>query len=225
MRLIDRRGGHVSGSIRFGGHELTGLSEREMRRLRGPGLSLVLQSAASALNPVLTLESHFREAWAAHAATPWKARRAEVLAMFGDLNLPAEADFLARYPTQISVGQAQRVLIALAMLHQPKLLIADELTSALDLITTAEVLKTLKQVNRQWGTAILFVSHDLGAVASLCHRVAILAEGRILESAPPTELFEHPQHDYTRQLVQLFEATRFTGVAQTPANTPAAGVE
>jgi peptide/nickel transport system ATP-binding protein len=219
LRLIDRRGGSISGSIEFEGTDLMSLTERQLRRLRGPAISLVLQSASSALNPALRLESHFSEAWRAHASTPWSNQRNHILELFAELGLPANSEFLRRFPGQISVGQAQRVLIALAILHRPRLLIADELTASLDLVTTCEVLKTLERVNRKWGTAILFVSHDLGAVASLCHRVAILSGGRVIESAPTAELFRHPQHEYTRQLISLFESTRLTNAAPLASST------
>jgi ABC-type glutathione transport system ATPase component len=225
VRLIDRRGGAVAGEIHFDGRDLLTLREREMRPVRGKQLALVLQSAASALNPELRLEDHFREAWAAHSREPWQLKRAEALALFGEMDLPAQGDsgdaFFRSYPGQISVGQAQRVLIALALLHKPKLIIADELTSALDLITSAGVLEALRRANRIWGTAILFVSHDLGAVASLCHRVAILNSGRIIETAPTSVLFAHPQQPYTQQLVSLMQAVSGAGSAALPiSNVP-----
>ena len=211
LRLIDRRGGTVSGEIQFDGRNLLSLGERDMRAVRGKQLALVLQSAASALNPALRLEDHFREAWRAHSREPWNEQRAEALATFAELDLPNDDAFFRRYPGEISVGQAQRVLIALALLHKPKLIIADELTSALDLITSAGVLDALRRANRVWGTAILFVSHDLGAVASLCHRVAILNAGTIIEIAPTQELFADPQQPYTQQLVRLMAATSHSG--------------
>ena len=207
LRLLDRRGGHVSGNILFEGRDLVPLREKEMRRIRGKQIALVLQSASSALNPALRLEDHFAEAWSAHEAAPWRAERPNVLAMLGELDLPANMEFLSRYPSEISVGQAQRVLLALALLHRPKLIVADEPTSALDLVTTHEVLRALRRANQMSGTAILLISHDLGAVSALCHRVAILREGAIVETASADRLFSQPQQDYTRQLIDLHRAT------------------
>ncbi len=207
LGLLGRRGGQVSGEILFLGRDLLRLREKEMRRIRGKEIALVLQSAISALNPALRLETHFAEAWRAHADCPWREQRQVLRATLLDLDLPASDEFLRRYPEQISVGQAQRVLIALALLHRPRLIVADELTSALDLVTTHEVLRSLRQVNTRFATAVLFISHDLGAVAALCHRVAILREGQIVETAPVDQLFARPQQEYTRQLVNLHRAT------------------
>jgi len=207
LRLLDRRGGQVSGEILFEGRDLLTLREKEMRRIRGKQIALVLQSASSALNPSLRLEDHFAEAWSAHEASPWRSRRPNVLVLLGELDLPATMEFLHRYPSEISVGQAQRVLIALALLHRPKLIVADEPTSALDLVTTHEVLHALRRANQMSGTAILLISHDLGAVSALCHRVAILREGTIVETARAERLFSQPEHDYTRQLIELHRAT------------------
>src|SRR5207237_2662806 len=110
-------------------------------------------------------------------------------------------EFLRRYPAQLSVGQAQRVLIAMAIIHRPKLLIADEPSSALDAITNSEILKLFAQLNREMGMAILYISHDLLSIASLCHRIAILQNGEIVECATPEKLFQQPQHPYTRSLI------------------------
>ena len=207
LGLLGRRGGRVSGEMLFRGRDLLRLQEKDMRGIRGKEIALVLQSAASALNPALRLETHFAEAWRAHASRPWRDQRQEMLATLTDLDLPASDEFLRRYPDQISVGQAQRVLIALALLHRPRLIVADELTSALDLVTTHEVLRALHQISRRFNTAILFISHDLGVVSALCHRVAILREGQIVETADVGQLFTYPQHEYTRQLVDLQRAT------------------
>jgi ABC-type dipeptide/oligopeptide/nickel transport system ATPase component len=118
------------------------------------------------------------------------------------VSLPAEEDFLRRYPSQISVGQAQRVLTAMAILHHPQLLIADEPTSALDVITQAEILELFSRLNRRLDMAILYISHDLLSIASICHRVAILYQGQIVECAGVEQIFRSPQHAYTRKLIE-----------------------
>src|SRR5437016_2152320 len=151
-----------------------------MRRLRGREIALVLQSPMSALNPALRIGAQFKEAWRSHAAGDWLT---PTRAALQNVSLPADDAFLRRHPAQLSVGQAQRVLIAMAVLHRPKLLIADEPTSALDVITQAEVLDLFAALNQRLGTAVLYISHDLASVARLCHRAAMLYEGDIVESA------------------------------------------
>src|SRR5262249_54308834 len=154
-----------------------------------------------ALNPALTLERHFREAWTAHAAPSpeYFERVATLLAAAG---APSDSAFLRLYPRQLSVGLAQRVLIALALLHRPPLLLADEPTSALDCIHQAGILALFAEVNRKLQTGILFVSHDLLSVAAISHRVAILRDGQLLEIGLTSDVFRHPSHTYTRQLVE-----------------------
>jgi ABC-type dipeptide/oligopeptide/nickel transport system ATPase component len=141
------------------------------------------------------------EAWKAHK----KGRRAqmdrEVYEAVEQVGLPAERSFLHRYPGEVSVGQAQRVLIAMAILHSPDLLIADEPTSSLDVISQAEVLGLLARLNQELGMAILYISHDLLSIAGFCHRVAILREGRIVEFADTGAIFESPAHPYTQELI------------------------
>jgi ABC-type dipeptide/oligopeptide/nickel transport system ATPase component len=153
------------------------------------------------LNPVLSLETQFKEAWRAHSSEPWEKALGWVRELLRSVDLPHDREFLRRRPGQVSIGQAQRVLIALALIHRPKVLIADEPTSALDVVTHKEVLTLFQRLNRELGTAILCISHDLLSVASFCHRVAILHEGGVIENGPPAEVFSRPQHVYTRKLV------------------------
>lgn len=200
LRLL-RRDCHLSGSIRFEGRELLSATEREMRRIRGRQIGLVLQSPLASLNPVLRIGAQLAEAWRAHRNTSREEMAAEIARAVEMVSLPAGEEFLRRYPRQLSVGLAQRVLIAMALLHRPKLLIADEPTSALDVITAAEILKLFTRLNRDLGMAVLFISHDLLSVASLCHRVAIMREGSIVECAARDQIFGHPSHPYTRALV------------------------
>jgi ABC-type dipeptide/oligopeptide/nickel transport system ATPase component len=165
-------------------------------------LSIVLQSPLTSLNPVLRIGSQLKEAWSAHADGAAAACTGAIEAALTRVCLPCDAEFLKRKPSQLSLGQAQRVIIAMAMLHRPSLLIADEPTSALDSITQAEILKLLARLNREFGMAILYISHDLLSVASLCHRVAILFEGQIVECGLPREIFASPRHAYTRRLIE-----------------------
>lgn len=200
LRLLVFKGGTASGSVRFSDNDLMRLSERDMRGIRGREIGLVLQSPISSLNPALRIGWQMREAWKAHAITSknWKQ---EIHSAFESVSLPTDEEFLRRYPSQISVGQAQRVLTAMAILHHPQLLIADEPTSALDVITQAEILQLFSRLNRQLGMAILYISHDLLSIASICHRLAILHHGEIVECAAVEKIFTAPQHPYTRQLI------------------------
>lgn len=200
MRLLDHKGARLRGSIQFDGQDIATFKPPQMREVRGRDIALVLQSPIASLNPALRIGTQMSEAWRAHerARTEWRGR---ALDAFARVCLPSGADLLSRYPRQLSVGQAQRVLIAMAILHRPKLLIADEPTSALDAITSAEVLSLFKSLNRELNMAILFISHDLASVASLCGRVAILEKGVIVESGETSQIFSNPAHAYTRALL------------------------
>jgi ABC-type glutathione transport system ATPase component len=202
LRLLEHKGASIAGEILFAGRDLLRLSGRAMRQIRGRDIALVLQSPLASLNPALRIGTQMAEAWRAHlpgTGEQWKNRALE---LFERVSLPGEESFLRRYPRQLSVGQAQRVLIAMAVLHKPRLLIADEPTSALDAITQAEILDLFRSLNREMNMAMLFVSHDLLAVASLCSRIAILQRGRIVESGPTEQMFRDPRTADTRALLQ-----------------------
>jgi peptide/nickel transport system ATP-binding protein len=200
LRLLSLKGGVARGRIDFCGKDLMQLGEKEMRRMRGREIALVLQSPLSALNPALRIGAQFSEAWKAHARLEddYKARLRELLE---HASLPADEPFLRRYPRQLSVGQAQRVLITMAILHRPALLIADEPTSALDVITQSEILQLFARLNRELNMGILYISHDLLSVASLCHRIAILHEGELVECGDSEQVFRNPEHPYTQRLI------------------------
>ena len=203
LRLLQHKGAKIHGEIRFGGRDLLSFKEKEMRGIRGREIALVLQSPLSSLNPVLKIGTQMAEAWRAHvsgaASKQWKD---QALRLFERVSLPAEESFLSRYPRQLSVGQAQRVLIAMAVLHKPRLLIADEPTSALDAVTQSEILDLFRSLNREMNMAMLFISHDLLAVASLCSRIAILQRGQIIESGPTGQMFRDPRTADTRALLE-----------------------
>jgi peptide/nickel transport system ATP-binding protein len=201
MGLLHIRGGQVRGEVMLGGRNLLQFSDRELREIHGKKISVVLQSPSTALNPALSIGAQLNEAWKAHApgGDPRQSRAiAEGLASVG---LPSDKEFLRRRPAQLSVGQGQRVCIAMAVMHRPALLLADEATSALDPITQAEILNLFAKLNRETGTAILYISHDLLSVATLCHRICILHNGQIVECGAPDAIFGSPQHEYTRRLI------------------------
>lgn len=201
LGLLPWRGGHVTGEVWLGADNLLALSERKLREMRGRRIALIPQSPMSALNPAISLQSHFKEAWRAHESGARAALADRVRELLAEVQLPTDAEFLQRRPVQISVGQAQRVLIALALLHRPLLIIADEPTSALDPVTQTQIVDLLRRVNRTHGTALLYVSHDLISVLRLCDRVAVLDAGTIAESLPVDRLGE-ARHQATTSLLE-----------------------
>jgi ABC-type dipeptide/oligopeptide/nickel transport system ATPase component len=184
-----------------------------LRTLRGHSVSLVLQSPLSSLNPALKIRTQLKEAWRAHASGTGADCANAISAALRSVSLPADDEFQRKYPSQMSVGQAQRVLIAMAIMHRPALLIADEATSALDVITQSEILALFRELNRSSGMAILYISHDLASVAGICDRIAILHEGTIVESGTTAQIFSQPRHEYTQRLMAALPRLL-------PANSP-----
>ncbi len=199
LRLLHYRGGEVTGSIVLEGSELISKTDREMRAVLGKRVGYVPQNPASALNDRLRVETLLEETWRAHSSVP--PDNDAFARLLTSVQLPHETAFLRQRAGQLSTGQGQRLLIALAIMHKPALLIADEPISALDAITQASVLRLFQELNQRDGTAILFISHDLLSIASISHRVEILHEGRIVESGPPGEIFHAPKHEFTQRLV------------------------
>lgn len=216
LGLLDRKRVHIKGSVEFEHRDLLQLSEREMRELRGRKIALVLQSPLSSLNPALRIRTQLKEAWRAHASGPAADCEHAIRNALASVSLPSSDEFLAKRPAQMSVGQAQRVLIAMAVLHRPALLIADEATSALDVITQSEILALFRELNRSSGMAVLYISHDLASVAGVCDRVSILHAGRIVESGATSSVLLRPQHEYTQRLM--------AALPKFPATSKAAGV-
>jgi ABC-type dipeptide/oligopeptide/nickel transport system ATPase component len=201
LGLLDRKRIHADGSIKFEDTELLSLREREWRTLRGRTIALVLQSPLSSLNPALKIRTQLKEAWRAHATGSSADCDSAIRRSLESVSLPSSDEFLKKYPSQMSVGQAQRVLIAMAVMHRPALLIADEATSALDVITQSEILRLFRRLNQQTGMAILYISHDLASVAGICDRIAILHEGQIVECDATAKIFSNPKHEYTQRLL------------------------
>jgi len=219
LGLLDRKKVESEGTIQFEGSELLRLPERDLRSLRGRKIALVLQSPLSSLNPALRIRTQLSESWRAHASGSRSDCDRAIREALESVSLPSTDEFLRKYPSQMSIGQAQRVLIAMAVLHRPALLIADEATSALDVITQSEILALFRELNRNFGMAVLYISHDLASVAGICDRVAILHDGRIVESGETLQVLTNPQNDYTRRLMaampklpQLAEASKAAGV-------------
>lgn len=218
LGLARLRGATVGGSILWNGQELLGLNETALRKLRGKEIAYVPQSPTSSLNPALKIGTQLAEAWKLHAPKKGTAKdqcHATILRALREVSLPDSEEFLGRRPSEISVGQAQRVLIAMAVLHHPLLLIADEPTSALDTITQAEILTLFGDLNRRLGMSVLFISHDLASVYKLCHRIALIDQGAVVECDTPTVIFGRPSHPFTRRL--LAALPRLPGTRESPS--------
>lgn len=201
LGLLDRKSVKMQGSIHFAGDDLLTVRESGLRQIRGHKIALVLQSPLSSLNPALRVRTQLAEAWRAHATGAASDCDHAIRTALEGVSLPSGDDFLRKYPAQMSVGQAQRVLIAMAIMHRPALLITDEATSALDVITQSEILALFRELNRNSGMAILYISHDLASVAGICDRVAILHQGQIVESGSTSQILTAPRHEYTRRLM------------------------
>jgi len=221
LGLLDKKHSRAEGSINFQKADLLKLSERELRGLRGRAISLVLQSPLASLNPALKIKTQLREAWRAHASGTAADCANAIRTCLESVSLPSHDEFQQKYPSQMSVGQAQRVLIAMAIMHRPALLIADEATSALDVITQAEILALFRELNRSTGMAILYISHDLASVAGICDRIAILHHGAIVECGTTAQIFSHPGHEYTQQLMAALPRILLANT-EAPAKTEAA---
>jgi oligopeptide/dipeptide ABC transporter ATP-binding protein len=203
LRLLPRHTARIAaGEIWFGGRDLTRLNDHEMRGLRGKEISLVPQDPMSGLNPVLTIGEQVVETIQAHEDVRRGEARRRAADLLGAVGIPQPGDQLRRYPHQFSGGMRQRVLIAIALALRPTLLIADEPTTALDVTVQAQVLELLHQLTVQRGTAILLISHDLGIMARMTRRIAVMYAGRLVESAPTAEIFAHPHHPYTVGLLR-----------------------
>ncbi len=205
LGLLPWRGGWAKGEVLVNGKNLLEMPEREARKLRGSVMALVPQSPLTALNSALSLRAHFVEAWRAHSMPP-RALEERLNPILGRVNLPTDMSFLKRKPTQISVGQAQRVTIALALIHRPLILIADEPTSSLDPITQAEVTALLRELSEEQGTALLFISHDLLSVIQLTERIALLHDGSIAEELSVRHLNRDAKHPAMRALLRTLPA-------------------
>ena len=203
----------TAGRVLLDGRDLTALSEQAMQAVRGNDMAMIFQEPMTSLNPVFTVGDQIAEAIALHrpvSRAQAMAQAADLLALVG---IPAPQTAVARYPHQMSGGQRQRVMIAMALACEPRLLVADEPTTALDVTVQAQILDLLDDLRRQRGMAVLLITHDLGVVAQYCDRVAVMYGGRIVEQAPVAQLFAHPRHRYTRALLATIPAANPPGAA------------
>ena len=201
LRLIPDPPGRIGGAIRFGGRDLLALPEGEMRRLRGGEIGMIFQEPMTSLNPVLTVGRQIGETVRLHQGLGSRAALARAAEMLTLVGIPAPERRVHDYPHQLSGGMRQRVMIALALACNPKLLIADEPTTALDVTIQAQILDLMRGLKTRLGSAILLITHDLGVVAEMAQRVVVMYAGRKVEEAPVAALFAAPLHPYTRGLL------------------------
>ena len=211
----------VSGSVMLQGRELVGASAKELRSVRGHLLSMIFQDPLSALNPVHRIGAQIAEMLQAHQKLSDKAARARAVDLLDIVGIPQPGDRAMQYPHEFSGGMRQRVVIAMAIANSPKVLIADEPTTALDVTVQAQILEVIQKVQKQFGTAVVLITHDLGVVARVCERVNVMYAGRVVERADVGELFEHPTHPYTRGLLASLPqvgSERLSPIAGFPPN-------
>ncbi len=189
------------GQVLFGGRNLVEMTDKELRKLRGPDLGLIFQEPMTRLNPLVRIEDHFRETLEEHEPklSDTEVRRRSLEAL-GRMGIPPTR--FRQYPHEFSGGMRQRIMIALALVLRPKLLIADEPTTSLDVIVEAQILRILSDLRETFGTALLLITHNLGIVAEACDRVAVMYAGKIVEEGPAREVFIEPAHPYTRELLR-----------------------
>ncbi len=201
MRLVQPPGRITSGEIRFRGRDLLTLSEREMQDVRGAEIGLIFQEPMTALNPVFTIGNQLEETLRIHGRATRRTARGKAIELLAAVSVPEPERRAREYAHQLSGGLRQRALIAMALACDPKLLIADEPTTALDVTIQAQILDLLRDLQRKMGLGLLLVTHDLGVVAEMADRVAVMYAGRIVEEAPVDLLFADPKHPYTRGLM------------------------
>ena len=201
MRL-QRPGKIVSGKVMFKGQDLTKLTEDEMREIRGKEIAMIFQDPMTSLNPVYDVGWQVGEPTRLHNGWDAKKALASAVSMLGKVGIPSAASRANDYPHQFSGGMRQRVMIAMGLTTTPQVLIADEPTTALDVTIQAQILDLLRDVNREFGTATILITHNLGVVAGMCQRILVMYAGRVVESGPTVDVFAHPKHPYTWSLLR-----------------------
>ncbi len=211
MGLLPRASAQVGGRIAFEGRDLLGLDPRSMADLRGDRLAMIFQEPMTSLNPAFTVGSQLAEVLVRHRGATAKQAREQVLQMLRHVRIPAPEKRIDEFPHRMSGGMRQRVMIAMALLCQPALLIADEPTTALDVTIQAQVLDLMRALRAELGTAVLLITHDLGVVAEMADRVLVMYAGQVVEQAPVREIFAMPQHPYTVGLMGAMPALAAAG--------------
>ncbi|MDY7106643.1 MAG: ABC transporter ATP-binding protein [Actinomycetota bacterium] len=211
LHLLDETGDIVSGRIIFDGRDITHLPERQMRRIRGAEISMIFQDPSTCLDPVFTVENQLREALTVHGKASKSETRNRAIELLRMVHMPDAEGRLRSYQHELSGGQRQRVMIAMALALQPKLVIADEPTTALDVTVQAQILELLKMLQSETGSALLLVTHDLGVVAEMADRVVVMYAGEVVEQGDVREVLHDPQHPYTKALLRSMPGRATTG--------------
>ncbi|MBA2260943.1 MAG: ABC transporter ATP-binding protein [Acidobacteria bacterium] len=201
IRLVPPPGGIAAGMLMFGGRDLMTFDERAMQRVRGAEIGFVFQEPMTALNPVMTIGSQIEETLRVHDRATRRTARAKAVELLDAVSVPEPQRRIVEYPHQLSGGLRQRALIAMALACEPKLLIADEPTTALDVTIQAQILDLLRTMQKRLSLALLLITHDLGVVAEMADRVCVMYAGRIVEHSPVKDLFADPKHPYTKGLL------------------------
>lgn len=202
MQLLDETPGEVTGGeILFEGKDLLKFTDRQKRKVRGNDISMIFQEPMTSLNPVLKIGKQLVEAIREHQRISGVDARKHAIHMLNQVGIPRAEEIMTEYPHQLSGGMRQRVMIAMAMSCDPKVLIADEPTTALDVTIQAQILDVMRNMRKEHDTSILFITHDLGVIAEMCDRVAVMYSGRIVEQGTVYEIFENPKHPYTKGLL------------------------
>ncbi|OYU88650.1 MAG: microcin ABC transporter ATP-binding protein [Bradyrhizobiaceae bacterium PARB1] len=201
MRLLPQEVAIDGGRVLFEGKELASASDAEMRKVRGAGIAMIFQEPMTALNPLRTIGDQIGEMFEIHTDLSKKEIKARVLALLQDVRIPDPAQAARAYPHELSGGQRQRAMIAMALALDPRLLIADEPTTALDVTTQAQILKLIRELQSRRKTAVLFITHDFGVVAEIADRVVVMQHGKVVEQGPVQNVLHNPQHPYTQQLI------------------------
>ena len=199
--LMPQRRADVSGQVLLDGRDLLALSPADMRKRQGCAISVVFQEPMSAMNPVMRIGPQVEEALRVHTKLSPQERQERALQALRDVDLPDAEAIYDKYPHQMSGGMLQRAMIAAAIISRPKLLLADEPTTALDVTIQAQILELLRRLNREMGMSILFISHNLNVVRKLCSHVAVMEKGHIVETGETAQVFYDPQADYTKRLI------------------------
>ena len=221
LRLIRKPGRIIQGTILFDGRNLLDLSEEEMRPLRGSHISMIFQSPRTSLNPVLSAGWQIERLIRLHKKEKAKGAREQTVQMIRQVGIPSPERIYHEYPHQLSGGMCQRIMIAMALATNPKLLIADEPTTGLDVSIAAQILDLLQEMGRRTGATILLITHDLGVVAGYCDRVAVMHAGQVVESASVKKLFRQPLHPYTMKLIHSVPRVDVDRIMETiPGNVP-----
>ena len=216
LGLIEPPGRVAGGRILFQGEDLVGLPTERLRRLRGKKIAMIFQDPMMTLNPVLSIETQMVEAVLAHDAVSREEARKRSRDALGLVGIPSPEERLKAYPHQFSGGMRQRVAIAIALLHKPDLIIADEPTTALDVTIQGQILFEVRRLASEFGMALIWISHDLGVVASLADRIAVMYAGRIVETGVTDDVLDRPAHPYTRGLMEALPANAARGARLHP---------